>query len=249
MTSKDIIQPCCLHKIYNKQDLPWVELTWKHLYRNHNKAPHECRPKGSFWWRSIIRLASNFFMLASYEVNEGSTVSFWNDQWNQRILKTEFPQLHSFSIKKDITVKGFLTSTTQANFWLPLSLQASAQLAILQEEINNMHLDPNQQDQWLYIWGSALFSSKKAYLQLIGTLDASPWFKWLWNSGGRGKHKSFFWLLLRDRVNTQDMIQRKNMHLDDYTCVLCHSNHDETLIHLFFECSFSQWCWGFLNIT
>lgn len=76
-------------------------------------------------------------------------------------------------------MKGFLTSTTQANFWLPLSLQASAQLAILQEEINNMHLDQHQNDQWSYIWALALFSSKRAYMQLIGTLDASPWYKWL----------------------------------------------------------------------
>lgn len=111
-----------------------------------------------------------------------------------------------------------------------------------------MVLDQNQQDQWLYIWGSAIFSSKKGYLQLLGTLDASPWFKWLWNSWVRGKHKFFFWLLLRDKVNTRDMIRPKNMHLDDYTCVLCHSNQDETMMHLFFQCPFSQWCWRFLNI-
>lgn len=136
-----------LHKFYNKHDLPWVQLTWKHLYRNQNKAPHEYRPKGSFWWRSVIRLAGNFFMLAAYEANEGSTVTFCNDQWNQRILKNSFPQLHSFSINNNITVKGFLNSTTHQNFWLPLSLQASAQLTVLQGELNDMHLDPDIQDR------------------------------------------------------------------------------------------------------
>lgn len=79
-------------------------------------------------------------MLASCEANEGITVSFWNDQWNQRIWKNEYPQLHFFSITKNITVKGFLDNTTQANFWLPLSLQALAQLTSLQGELNNMNL-------------------------------------------------------------------------------------------------------------
>lgn len=27
-----------LHKFYNNHDLPWVQLTWKQLYRNQNKA-------------------------------------------------------------------------------------------------------------------------------------------------------------------------------------------------------------------
>lgn len=39
------------------------------------------------------------------------------------------------------------------------------------------------------------------------------------------------------------------MHLDDYTCVLCASNIDETLLHLFFDCSFSRQVWHLLGIN
>lgn len=49
-----------LHKFYNHRDLPWVHLTWQELYRR-QIPPHLCKPKGSFWWKDIIRMADNFF--------------------------------------------------------------------------------------------------------------------------------------------------------------------------------------------
>lgn len=190
-------------------------------------------------------LSGKFFMLAQCQVQNGSTVSFWNDTWNLGVLKQKFPQLHYFALNEHISVSGFLQIATNQVFWLPLSLEASAQLTILQQGIQELHLLPEQKDQWTYIWGSAVFASKKAYLQIIGHRDTSPWFTWLWNSCCRSKH---FCLLVRDRLNTRDLLRRKTMFLDSYTCVLCNSAQDETLLHHFFECLFSRWCWGFLTI-
>jgi len=31
--------------------------------------------------------------------------------------------------------------------------------------------------------------------------------------------------------------------------VLCNANVEETLGHLFFECTFSAWCWSFVGVT
>lgn len=36
-----------LHKFYNHEDLPWVHMTWQHLYTR-QKSPHTGKPKGSF---------------------------------------------------------------------------------------------------------------------------------------------------------------------------------------------------------
>ena len=124
-------------------------------------------------------------------------------------------------------------------FSLPLSSQAAAQLVEVQELVNNLHLNPEAHDTWLYNWG-AQFSSSKAYKSLRGTLEASPLFKWLWSSSNLGKHKFFFWLLLRDRLNTRNILRRKNRTIDDYSCVLCKSGSEETLEHLFFHLSFQS---------
>ena len=55
---------------------------------------------------------------------------------------------------------------------------------------------------------------------MMGSLEASPLFDWLWSSSNLGKHKFFFWLLLRDQLNTRNILRRKNTDLDDYNCVL-----------------------------
>ena len=39
------------------------------------------------------------------------------------------------------------------------------------------------------------------------------------------------------------------MALDDYSCVLCNTNLEETYLHLFFECPFSQECWDNIPIN
>jgi hypothetical protein len=76
-------------------------------------------------------------------------------------------------------------------------------------------MNPTKADHLSYIWNSEEYISKKAYLQIIGMVDVSPIFKWMWKSCARSKHKFFFWLLLHDRLNTRQILKRKNMDLQD----------------------------------
>jgi hypothetical protein len=39
-------------------------------------------------------------------------------------------------------------------------------------------------------------------------------------------------------LNIRNLLKGKNRHLDDYTCALCNSRMEETIMHLFFECPF-----------
>jgi hypothetical protein len=114
--------------------------------------------------------------------------------------------------------------------------------------MNKLQYDPLMADKWTYIWGSENYSSKKGYLQIIGIFDASPIFQWMWKSCVRGYNNFFFWLLLHARLNTRNLLKRKNMDLPDYNCVLFSRREEEDLMHLFFECLFSKWCWRLINI-
>ena len=53
-----------------------------------------------------------------------------------------------------------------------------------------------------------------------------------------------------DRLNTRNILKRKKRKLegDNYNCVLCNRNMEETAFHLFFGCPFSQSCWQQLDI-
>lgn len=74
-------------------------------------------------------------------------------------------------------------------------------------------------------------------------------FNCLWKSCCQLKHKVFFWLLLKDRLSTRNILKRKNMNLESYNCVLCNSGIEETMDHLFLDFQFALNCWGLIGIN
>jgi hypothetical protein len=126
-------------------------------------------------------------------------------------------------------------------FNLPLSMivveQCNALIAIIQSVIptEQLHLDV-----WSFLGHSGKIPTRKAYFQVIKPESAPPPFKWIWKSCCLPKHKFFFWVLLQDRLNTKELLARKNFHIDSKYCVLCDEQIQESMIHLFFECDFSQ---------
>jgi hypothetical protein len=51
---------------------------------------------------------------------------------------------------------------------------------------------------------------------------------------------------LLDRLNTRNLLRRKNFHLPSYTCVNYNCAEEETLVHLFWSCPFAAKCWDFI---
>lgn len=236
-----------LDKFYNHANIPWVKLTWSKLYQNANTPPHDRSPSGSFWWKDVIKLFEKFKSFAVCHPNSGNSISFQKDSQSGEILESKYPELYSYSLKTNCSLSFYCSNETNRLFFLPLSIQASQQFSELQQTISNAEWDHNTHDVWHYTWGPS-FSSRKAYSQLQGTVVVSPLFNWVWKSGNLGKHKFFIWLLIKDRLSTRNILKRKHMHLDDYSCVLCQNGPKETCFHLFFECPFSTDCWNSINI-
>ena len=101
-------------------------------------------------------------------------------------------------------------------------------------------------DTWSYIWGNEFYSSIKAYKVLIGHKQTLPHFSWIWKSSCQPKHKVFFWMLLHDRVNTRNLLRRKNFVLEAYNCAVRDCYQEETPQHLFSGCPFAIRCWDFI---
>lgn len=139
--------------------------------------------------------------------------------WANHLIKDKYPELFSFTRKPKCSIRFFLDKNVSTVFFCPLSPQATLQLEDLTNLLQNHNLDANHEDSWIYRWGSSTFSPSKVYNILMGSHQVSPLFKWLWTAGNLGKHKFFFWLLLIDRLNTRNMLRRKNRQLDDYNCV------------------------------
>jgi len=235
-----------LHKFFNKVDTPWVSLVWEKYY-THGRLPGTTN-KGSFWWKGIVSLLGKFKGMARANVGDGKTCLLWDDLWGTQIMSTKFPKLRSFARNRNISLYDTMhQSQLHSMFYLPLSQQAHSQFMQLNNELQQLNLE-DRPDRWSYIWNTNKFSVKKAYRQLKGHQDVHQAFHWIWRSSCQAKHKVFFWLVLRDRLSTRELLKRKKMQLPDYTCVLCNSSIEETLTHLLLECNFAQQCWAILNL-
>ena len=61
-------------------------------------------------------------------------------------------------------------------------------------------------------------------------------FEELWKTNAPNKVLAFAWRLLRDRLPTRANLHRRQVKLNDTTCVFC-SNLEENTGHVFFHCS------------
>jgi hypothetical protein len=112
-----------LHKFFTMAYLPWVKLVWSRYYRN-GKLPNHVA-KGSFWWRSLLKLLNIFKGISQVQLGAGDTIIFWSDLWNGRILQQSYQELFSFATNKSITAWEVIESGgLESIFQLPLSEEA-----------------------------------------------------------------------------------------------------------------------------
>jgi hypothetical protein len=237
-----------LHKFYNRADVPWVKLVWYSYYED--KVPHTAREVGSFWWKDVQRLNTLFRGIARCTIGDGRSVAFWEDLWTDGILSNRYPRLYSFALNTNISVNEVISAEGLDDlFTLPLSQEAFNELHELREELQNHSFDEQASDIWTYQWGNGTYSSRKFYKLVFQNIPAHPIFSWLWKSRVTPRVKFFAWQVLVDRLNTKEMLQRRNIfHEANAHCVLCTAGIDEDLDHLFFNCVFSRSCWEKIGI-
>jgi hypothetical protein len=130
-------------------------------------------------------------------------------------------------------------------FNLPLSMVAQAELDELQNEVNEF-IPSQSNDEWSFPWGNK-FSTSKLYRVLIGDhIVPNPMLD-IWKTCIVPRQKFFSWLLLNGKLNSKEMMLKKNFYVEFSECILCDTNILESIIHLFFECSFSQSFWWALG--
>ena len=134
-----------------------------------------------------MKLLDAYKGLARCNIGNGSNASFWHDC----CLSHKFPHLYSFTKNIDVTVsyageRAFL----EYLFHLPLSREAYQEFLQLEDLWDDIHQlrSLEQNDSWSYIWGNGFYSSKQAYIFLIGTNQCSPQFAWIWKSSCQAKH-------------------------------------------------------------
>ena len=118
-----------------------------------------------------------------------------------------------------------------------------------QSLLNDHSRVPGSKDIWLWSGTAKGYSPKLFYSHTFVSESFNPLTTWIWKSSCTMKIKVFTWMLIMDRLNTKDMVERRHWHLEDgVNCVLCPVQARETRDHLFFNCNFSIRVWNYLQI-
>jgi hypothetical protein len=231
-------------------DIPWVQLVWHSHYSD--KILHAENLCGSFWWRDVMKQIDNFRGVSAVKHGRGDTFLFWLDNWSLcgsiTPMRQRFPRLFSFVLDEHMSAaEVFAAQDFSELFFRPLSIQAFHELGELQMIMQANPLS-QQKDHWTYTWGEK-YSPGLFYKHIHKHIQVPRVYKWLWKSCCRMTTKMFAWLLLHNRINTRDMLQRRHWKVtNDVHYELCPSRIYEDRIHLFFECCFSKRVWNYLQI-
>jgi hypothetical protein len=157
-----------------------------------------------------LKSLSDYKGLAKCSIGTGSSVMLWTYSWSDVPLNLQFSHLYSFTVNETVSLHQAKSLEHLSDlFHLPLSNEAFAQFQVLQEVLLNIS-DSVDPDSWEVFGNNTSFKVSKAYKHFVGQHLVCPVIKKLWKTCCQSKHKVFFWLLLQDRLNTTQLLQRKS---------------------------------------
>ena len=158
-----------------------------------------------------------FAACTTITLGHGSKAKFWSDGWMQGCRPKDLaPNLFKITTRKKITVQTALT----VNSWFSdiplqhiLTTTHLAEFVALWNRLQNVQLQPNQEDQISWkLTPSAQYSAASAYkAQFLGCTKARL-LTYLWNSWAPPKCMLFIWLVTQNRVWNLTACKKGDVH-------------------------------------
>jgi predicted transposase YbfD/YdcC len=151
-------------------------------------------------------------------------------------------------LDENLSVAQFVSTEDRSTLLhLPLSMAAYEEFSQLEVLLSEFSIT-DRADEWVYCWGGK-YTTAKFYNHIHAHISVPKVYHWLWKSSCVMTTKMFAWLILKDRLNTRDLLQRRHWKVtEEVHCVLCSIHAYEDRVHLFFECISSQRVWNYLQI-
>ncbi|XP_078173283.1 uncharacterized protein LOC144567103 [Carex rostrata] len=206
-------------KGYTQKNSLWgsiiIRIRWQGVYV---AGPNLWSRVGSFFWVQLISIKHYFHFATSWVIGNGSTVSYWYDNWGI----------------------GCLAQTGTRQIGASMSVRQAAQNQALMHDQDLLFNDERDELQWN--WGPT-YSAKTVYALLMGGGRIAWSFKQIWKYRIPPTVRIFIHLLLSGKILTRDVMQRRNFNCPLH-CELCNGTARESAIHLFFECNYAIQTWS-----
>ncbi|KAK1440858.1 hypothetical protein QVD17_06690 [Tagetes erecta] len=206
----------------------------------HNYHRNVGPPRGDK--RSAKVIMDSLQTFASMSGN-GNNISLWYDNWN------EFGPLCNLVTPRLIRSAGFALDARVVDAYLNGNVMLPLAWFDLFPVLYEM-VKPNDAAEDQLVWkdgGQSLpFSTRVVWDSIRTRGHHREWAKAVWFAQCIPRHAFIMWLIMREKLLTQDKIlgwnisRRKNMNM--MCCLLCYADFDSHN-HLFFECQFSSQVW------
>ncbi|XP_071712920.1 uncharacterized protein [Rutidosis leptorrhynchoides] len=185
-----------------------VLVKWVHVYKlaNNNIWDMKINPNASWSWRKMLQIRHLIRPFFYYQIGNGNSVKAWCDNWcslRPLINFLDLCDILSEGFGKQVTVCEFLQISGRA--WPPSWVQKYPVFSSV-----NVHvLHPNNNDLvWKGTDGSAHpFSVARVWESIRAHAASVDWFKLVWFSQCVPKHAFIMWLLMGERLKTQDKLK------------------------------------------
>ena len=128
------------------------------------------------------------------------------------VFSLKFSNLHSFAKEAVISLKSVREANNIVDlFRIPMSRQAYNELLLLTDDLNELNSSPiDGKDEWIFMWGNQSNSVKRFYQHHFVAIRPPVTIQWIWKAKCVTRIKLFSWLLLNDKLNTRNMLRRRN---------------------------------------
>ena len=226
--------------LFYRKDSIWVAWVREVLLRRTSiwiaRTPSRC----SWSWWKILQLRDRVRPFIRHQVCNGVGTFLWHDFWNP--LGPILPLfgeriLYDSAIHKNSRVVEVIDGTRWN--W---SVTVSADLIALKSSYASYLLNTNREDviSWTQS-ASGVFTVSSAWNSIRPRKPQVHWHAAVWFSQSIKRHSFITWLVIQDRLSTQDKLLRWGL-INSMTCVYCQANV-ENRNHLFFECQVTSRIW------
>ncbi|KAK1399306.1 hypothetical protein POM88_009169 [Heracleum sosnowskyi] len=187
-----------------------------------------------------------------WKVNKGYAVLFWEDIWYQgKPLMTSFPRLFSLSLWKNTVLSMFLDiwecyDHTSLVFWKrELRAWELHQVECLNEIIKGVSLN-SREDVLIWLPGKDKYTVKEGTsLMGFGNNAITDSWNFIWNLKIPPKVQIFMWKLHHGILHVKAFLKSR-MRNSQASSNCCRCSDTETVLHLFWQCSFAFDIWKWL---
>lgn len=225
-------------KILTDQNKLWCKVLQAKYLRKHNIYNWPMERKASHIWKSICRSRSILRQGVKWNVGNGENISLWHDWWCG--LQPFAHHYSSTQVNDRDKVSSPLDKEDNWNTDLIANIVTQQDL----QEITQIHrprfVTYTDAPSWIGT-SEGTFSTASAY-RIISNQepDGRAW-KWLWKVKIPQKLKCFLWLILHDRLLTNQLRFRRNM-TTTVECPRCGLYYEDSS-HLLRECPCAKAIW------